>query len=145
VEYFHNYFVGTGANAMLVHNGPLCLVKPVPGVPGETRLLNAEKAVIDPRKLTEYALNPTHPVGGNKAKVFESALGFNQSNADTLLKQIQQGVADHSPVAGTVDKFGSRFTVDIPVTGPKGKGVVRTGWIFKGDSEIPELTTLFVK
>ncbi|MBV9124913.1 MAG: hypothetical protein JO112_16285, partial [Planctomycetes bacterium] len=28
VEYFHNYFVGTGDNAMLVHNGPECLVRP---------------------------------------------------------------------------------------------------------------------
>lgn len=29
VEYFHNYFVGTGPNAMLVHNGPVCLVRPM--------------------------------------------------------------------------------------------------------------------
>ncbi|MCZ2341263.1 MAG: hypothetical protein LC104_05630 [Bacteroidales bacterium] len=28
VEYFHNYFVGTGPDAMLVHNGPRCVVKP---------------------------------------------------------------------------------------------------------------------
>jgi hypothetical protein len=28
VEYFHNYFVGTGPDAMLVHNGPECVVKP---------------------------------------------------------------------------------------------------------------------
>jgi hypothetical protein len=145
VEYFHNYFVGTGADAMLVHNGPKCLVRPAVGDAVGTRLLNAEKAVIDPRKLTEYALNPAHPFGGNKAKVFESALGFNETNAESLLKQIQEGVANQSPVAGLVDKYGSRFTVDIPVTGPKGNGVVRTGWIFKGESEVPELTTLFVK
>lgn len=29
VEYFHNYFVGAGDNAMLVHNGPECLVRPM--------------------------------------------------------------------------------------------------------------------
>lgn len=28
VEYFHNYFVGTGPDAMLVHNGPECFPKP---------------------------------------------------------------------------------------------------------------------
>lgn len=28
VEYFHNYFVGRGPNAMLVHNGPDCVLKP---------------------------------------------------------------------------------------------------------------------
>jgi hypothetical protein len=29
VEYFHNYFVGTGDNAMLVHNGPEKVARPV--------------------------------------------------------------------------------------------------------------------
>ena len=129
----------------MVHNGPEYIKKPASGEAEGERLLNADKAVIDPRKLTDYALNPAHPVGGNKAKVFESALGFTQSNADNLLQQIRQGVAHHPPVPGTVDKFGSRFTVDIPVAGPNGNGVVRTGWIFKGESEVPELTTLFVK
>lgn len=28
VEYFHNYFVGRGPDAMLVHNGPECVGKP---------------------------------------------------------------------------------------------------------------------
>ncbi len=119
--------------------------KSVSGEAGGERLLNADKAVIDPRKLTAYALDPDHPVGGNKARVFEAELGYNQSNADDLLEQLRQGVTNHLPVPASVDKFGSRFTVDIPVTGPRGNGVVRTGWIFKGESEIPELTTLFVK
>lgn len=28
VEYFHNYFVGSGPDAMLVHNGPACMRRP---------------------------------------------------------------------------------------------------------------------
>jgi hypothetical protein len=52
---------------------------------------------------------------------------------------------EHTPVAGKIDVFGSRFTVDIPVTGPAGSAVVRTGWILKPGSTTPELTTLFVK
>jgi negative regulator of genetic competence, sporulation and motility len=35
-------------------------------------------------------LNPDHPVGGNKAKVFDSGLGYNKSNADDLMKQVQE-------------------------------------------------------
>lgn len=112
---------------------------------GAWRLIAANNAKIDPRKLTEYALNPSHPVGGNKAKVFESALGFNKSNAGDLLKQIRAGVMNNTPIAGKVDKFGSRFTVDIPVTGPAGSATVRTGWIYKTGSDVPEMTTLFVK
>jgi hypothetical protein len=36
VEYFHNYFVGTGANALLVHNGPAKIVRPVTVLNGST-------------------------------------------------------------------------------------------------------------
>lgn len=59
---------------------------------GNNKLSGAENAVINPKKLTEYALNPDHPVGRHKARVFESALGFNKDNADDLLKQLYQGV-----------------------------------------------------
>jgi filamentous hemagglutinin len=112
---------------------------------GASRLIGANRARIDPRKLTDYALNPNHPVGGNKAKVFDSALGYNQSNSEGLLQQLQRGVMQNTPVPGKVDSFGARFTVDIPVTGPSGSATVRTGWILKPGSTTPEMTTLFVK
>lgn len=51
----------------------------------------------------------------------------------------------NTPVPGKVDQYGQRFTVDIPVVGPKGRGVVRSGWIFKTGSNTPELTTVLVK
>jgi hypothetical protein len=108
-------------------------------------LLGANRAVIDSRKLTEYALNPEHPVDGNKARVFESVFGFNASNADSLMLQLREGVMQHPAIPGKVDQFGVRFTVDIPVTGPAGSGIVRTGWIYKPGSNTPELTTLFPK
>ena len=112
---------------------------------GASRLIGADRAIIDPGKLTNYALNPTHPVGKNKARVFESALGFNQSNADDLLRQIQEGVTKNTPSPGKVDEHGTRFSVDIPVTGPKGTAVVRTAWIYTPGSTTPRLVTLLVK
>jgi RHS repeat-associated protein len=115
-----------------------------PAVVGESRLVGANRAVIDPRKLTDYALNPSHPVGGNKAVVFER-LGFTRANAEDLMSQLRTGVMENVPVPGKVDQFGARFTVDIPVVGPRASGVVRTGWIYKAGSSTPELTTLFVK
>ena len=112
---------------------------------GPYSLVGANRAVIDPRKLTEYALNPTHPVGGNKARVFESAFGFNQSNASDLMAQLQSGVMRSPAKIGKVDQYGVRLSVDIPVVGPAGSGVVRTGWIYRSGSSTPELTTLFPK
>lgn len=108
------------------------------------RVPNAENAQIDPRKLTEYALNPDHPVGGNKAKVFEAATGFNRSNYESLMQQIQDGVRTTPATPGKADAFGQRFTVDIEVTGPKGTATVRTGWIIKPGNPDPSLTTLFI-
>ena len=109
-------------------------------------LPNVEKATINPNKLTGYALNPEHPVGGNKAKVFESALGYNQSNADNLMKQIYEKLSQNEAILGKLDQYGQRYTVDIPITGPNGNTVnVRSGWIIKTGSDVPELTTIFVK
>ena len=111
----------------------------------ENAIPNVESATINPKKLTEYALNPNHPVGGNKAKVFQSALGYNQSNADALMRQVYEKLPGSEAVLGKVDQYGQRYTVDMLITGPNGNTVnVRTGWIIKTGSDIPELTTIYV-
>lgn len=45
---------------------------------------NAENAVIDLRKLTDYCLNAEHEIGKHKAGVFESALDLTVENAEEL-------------------------------------------------------------
>jgi len=57
-------------------------------------------------------------------------------------QQARQGVMNNTPVPGKINKFGARYTVDIPVSGPKGSAIVRTGWIYRPGSQVPELTTL---
>lgn len=47
-------------------------------------LPNADVAVIDLRKLSGYSLNPNHPEGGHKARVFAAALGFTQEHSEQL-------------------------------------------------------------
>jgi len=44
------------------------------------RLPGGDAAVVDLRKLTEYCLNPDHPRGKHKARVF-ATLGFTLENA----------------------------------------------------------------
>lgn len=109
-------------------------------------LPNLENAKIDPKKLTDYALNLDHPVGGNKAKVFESTLGYNKSNADELMNQVYEKLSSSESVLGKVDQYGQRYTVDMQITGTNANTTtVRTGWILKPDSTIPEMTTIYVK
>lgn len=98
------------------------------------------------QKITGYALDPAHPVGGNKATVFDSVLGYNQSNAGELMAKIQEGVRTNPAVIGKVDQFGQRFSVDMQIVGPNGNtAIVRTGWILDSGSTTPRLTTLYVK
>ncbi|WP_336297449.1 DUF6883 domain-containing protein [Serratia rubidaea] len=96
--------------------------------------------------VTSYALNSEHPVGGDKAKIFESALGYNQSNADILAGRIQQGIMNNPATLGLNDKFGQRMTVDMSISGINGKtATVRTGWMYETDSLVPRMTTIYVK
>jgi len=112
-----------------------------------SNLPNVDKVTIDSRKVTDYALNPKNLSGGaDKAKVFDSALGYNQSNAGQLMEQIKTKLPSSEAVLGKLDQYGQRFTVDIPITGPNGNtAIVRTGWILELGADVPRMTTLFVK
>lgn len=48
------------------------------------RMPNAERAVVDTRKLRDYCLSADHPRGRHKARVFQSVLGFTSAGAEDL-------------------------------------------------------------
>ena len=51
-------------------------------------LPNCERAFIEDSKLLDYALSPLSERGQHKARVFESALGFNLSNWQELREAV---------------------------------------------------------
>lgn len=109
-------------------------------------LLNAEHAVIDPKKLATYSLNSEHSVGGHKARVFESALGYNPTNADVLASRVQEGILNTPAKALEATEYGQPMAADMPILGVNGETViVRTGWIYETDAVVPRLTTIFIK
>lgn len=96
-------------------------------------------------KLEGYALNPDHPTGKHKARVFKSALGFTQADAAELERQIREKAPYYDAIEGMRDKYGQRWTVRIPIEGNNGRTVtVETGWIVRPAKPEPELTTAFV-
>lgn len=103
---------------------------------------NFENPGFDDRKLTEYALNPDHPVGGNKAKVIESATGLTKEDAAAVKQQILDQVKQGEPITGKVDEHGSRFAKDVTLTGPNGTIVVRTAWIVDANTGETRLATV---
>lgn len=109
-------------------------------------VVTRETAEIPAPKLRDYALNPNHPVGGNKARVFQSALGYNQDSYQDLIDQVYSKL-DEKPAAffKSSDKFGDRYEIKMQITGPNAntKPVI-TGWIREKDSKKVRLTSIYV-
>jgi hypothetical protein len=109
-------------------------------------LLNAEHAVVDYRKLSTYSLDVTHPIGGHKARVFQSALGYNPTNLDVLAGRVREGILTAPAKVLDANRYGQLMAVDMPILGVNGETViVRSGWIYEPDAVVPRMTTIFVK
>jgi hypothetical protein len=95
------------------------------------KLPNAERARVDIEKLTSYTLNPTHPRGRHKARVFKSALGFDLTDAPFLralmIRAAKTGDAHHT----STDEFGERYIIDTEYQGISKKVIIRSSWIVK--------------
>ncbi|OPX24936.1 MAG: hypothetical protein DRP97_06280 [Candidatus Latescibacterota bacterium] len=102
--------------------------------------------VIDPRKLTHYALDPDAPWGRHKAMVFKRSLGFTQANYADLLIQIEKKALESEAFFHSVDKFGRRYTVDLFICGTGGQNaIVRTAWLVPPGADEAYLVTLYVR
>lgn len=108
------------------------------------KLPNGEQAIVDIAKLRDYCLSKTHPVGKNKARVFEAVLGFTADDAEELQETLLQAAEMLDVVPGEQDAYGQRYTLDLLVIGPDGQGTVRSGWIVRIDEDYPRLTTCYV-
>jgi hypothetical protein len=99
-------------------------------------------AELDPVKISGYAMNPDHPVGGNKYRVIHSATGLDVGDAAQIEQQIRDGVRTGAPILGKADEYGQRWAVDVPLTGPSGTITVRTAWIVDAGGTTPRLVTI---
>ena len=107
-------------------------------------LPNGERAVVDPRKLTDYCLSPTHPVGRHKATVFREALGLTAVDADTLRDMLLQAARTADAELGRADEFGQRYETDFEATTDTGRAVVRAAWMIRAGEDFPRLTTCYL-
>lgn len=106
----------------------------------------AGKIIVDPRKLTEYALNPDSPRGRHKARVFERVLGYTRANHRALLTEIEAKAPEADVELQSQDEFGSRYRADLQIEGPEGQqATICTGWIVPEEQDEVRLVTLWVK
>lgn len=109
-----------------------------------------ERAHIPEHKLTRYLLNPEHPSGRHKAKLFERRLGVTCDDWEHLRDEILgnlPGARVRTIAPKTWPKedggtnYGLEFEVHVPVCGLNGQTCqVLTGWVV-GGSLRPQFTT----
>lgn len=107
-------------------------------------LPNGERAIVDIRKLRDYCLNPDNPRGGNKARVFQTALGMTAENARELREILLKVARTGEATLGELDMYGQRYIIDFEMETEIGKATVRSGWIVLHAETAPRLTTCYV-
>ena len=112
------------------------------------KLPNAGRAVIDIEKLRDYSLNPAHPKGKHKARVFLAALGFTANDAERLCQLISAAILVEEATEQQPTNYGRRFIVDFQVKWEEKFVVsfvtVRTAWMIRNDEDFPRLTSCFI-
>jgi len=108
------------------------------------KLPNAERAAIDLAKLREYSLNPAHPAGKHKARVFATLLGFTATDAERVREMILAAVLQHEATEGRTDEHGIRYTVDFEAQGVRDMVTIRTAWIIDTGETAPRLVSCYV-
>lgn len=111
------------------------------------KLPSAENAVVDIEKLRDYSLNPNHPKGKHKARVFQEKLGYDRQDAELLRHLILEAILTEEAVEHEPTQYGRRFIVDFGIERWAGiiqfKALVRTAWIIRNEEDFPRLTTCY--
>ncbi|MGA2983546.1 MAG: DUF6883 domain-containing protein [Terriglobia bacterium] len=106
-----------------------------------------EKAIVSIEKLRDYALNPDHPRGKNKARVFKSALGMERGHADVLAKILKSSLPRSPAVRGLKKLYGEPWTTFHEIVGLSGQAVVVTAaWIYRIEqADVPVLISCSIE
>ena len=86
------------------------------------RILNPDRAVIEPAKLRDYLLSPTHPVGRFKAPFF-LALGYSGAEWSRLEADIPGQHLPREAVPAPPTPYGQKYIIRDTLVGPGGRVV----------------------
>ncbi|MBI2847017.1 MAG: hypothetical protein HYX82_03955 [Chloroflexi bacterium] len=107
------------------------------------RLPNAEKAIIEAKKLRGYILSSAHPVGRFKAAFF-GRLGYSAENWEAFERYLRE-LALSQDVARVEDtRYGQKFVVEGSLVSPSGETVqIVTVWVILKGKDIPRFVTAY--
>ena len=107
------------------------------------KLPNGERARIPMEKFTDYCLNPDHPRGKDKARVFAALLDITRDNADALAALVRQAAMEGDITQESMTVFGRYYRVDWAIP-TRGNAMLRTIWEIAPGEEVPRLISAFM-
>jgi hypothetical protein len=108
------------------------------------KLPGGEYAIVDVVKVRDYCLNPLHPRGRHKARVFLSVLGLTRADAEFLREESLRAAQNGDAVIGDADDYGDRYTIDFGLARDARWAMVRSTWIVRRGERFPRLTSCYV-
>jgi hypothetical protein len=110
----------------------------------KTRLPRGDHAILDLRKLEDYCLNPLHPRGRHKARVFHETLDLQPSDGSWLRDVLLEAARSGAAVQAGTDTWGSQWRLDVTIRRHGKSAVVRTIWIVRTEEDMPRFVTCWV-
>jgi hypothetical protein len=103
----------------------------------------AARAVVDPEKVRDYLLSRSHPVGVEKARVFES-LGYTRVGWRRLQHDLYMSAQEEAAEHVGETRYGRKYQILTILRGPNGRSIALTTiWIVLRDEEFPRLVTAY--
>jgi hypothetical protein len=107
------------------------------------KLPNAERVVIDARKVRAYLLSRSHPIGRFKAAYFARA-GFEASNWVDLVSQLRELAVRGEVVLGAATEYGQKYLISGILKGPRGVSLEVTAvWLVPTAGDTARLVTVY--
>jgi len=107
------------------------------------KLPNAERALVERDKITEYLLNPAHRYGASKARFF-GAFGFRVEQWEILAQALREHGQNHDVTKVRETGFGPRYEVEGALPAPDGRRPrVCTVWQLDRTAIAPRLITAY--
>ena len=107
------------------------------------KLPNRKKSYVPKKKLTDYILSESHPVGSSKAKFFRG-LGFDETNVGKLAKSLLQIAKENDLKNVRKFSYGTNYIVEGTIETPIRKTVkIVTVWFIKTEKTRPSFVTAY--
>ena len=102
-----------------------------------------EKAEIDPAKIRDYLLSPTHPDGRFKAPFF-AALGYTQKEWQLLQADLREIIRQGQAVHAGRNDYGEKYTVLARLKSPSdvSRDII-TVWIVLSGEDVPRFIAAY--